>query len=195
MNVMREMLARYKQALIRVFMICLLLGGGCGCFILGKNRIQKYNREGAVLTQQIFEMEQLLAERESWEARSNWVKHRIPEFSGRDHAFNHLLAHLKKSLEEHQLTLKSHKFHRPTANQLVEMEKTDFFNKTTISVRILGKEKNIVKFIHELQHPERFTGIDHLEIVLGDRGLVCELEISQFFVIGGGVANLAGNNG
>lgn len=145
-------------------------------------RIYSFNEEDSALMSELFAMESLLESKEMWNARAEWIGERIPRFDTQNDAAHYLLRNLRGSLTENHLKFEDHFIHPRIAPTVVSLNDDGSYDRARLDITIRGREKDIVKWIHEIQEPGNFAGIDELEIELADFDLLCRLQISQWYV-------------
>ena len=163
-----------------------------GCIVLAfgltisatSRRIVTFHKTGLGLTREIFEMEALLSSRDLWEERAQWLLRNAPRFASEEEATNHLTDNLASSARQFGLNLlpREVKFPEkdpepPTWNE----ESTVVFDRVNTGMAVSGEERAIVEWIHSIQSPENFRGIDHMTIEATGNGLLCEVQVTQWY--------------
>ena len=162
----------------------LLLAFGAAVSATSK-RILSFHETGLVLTREIFEMEALLSSRELWEERSRWLRQNAPRFASEEEAARHLTEALANSAHQYKLTVQSREVELPQAIVTPpdwSNETSSVFDHALAGIAVSGEERAIVKWIHHIQSPEKFRGIDRVSIEANKDGLFCEVQVSQWYL-------------
>lgn len=154
--------------------LCLIPVG----IVTGK-KIYQYNEEGSVMMTRVFEMKTLLSSSETWDARAKWIDRKIPRFDSRNVAANYLLRNLGHEVADRGLRLTAHEIKQ--LDKFVALDDQSY-DRATVGITIKGEEKDIVALILELQTPGKFTGVDQMSLELDTYGLICHLQVSQWFL-------------
>ena len=175
------MIASVKRFLLFIVKVAVCIGIVMAAGFAIVDRIKKYNETGAVLTKRIFEMESILASKEEWEQRSLWIDQNVPRYRNREVALNALMDNVRETIIKHELDLEYR-------DEVVEMpgegwsDETDsIFDQASIEVIVSGSEKKIIHWIHDLQQPAKFTGIDRVAIEVDELGINCEVQVTQWY--------------
>lgn len=145
------------------------------------NCIREYNRVGIELTRSIYSLESELSSEELWEKRNHWINREIPRFTNSNQAASRLMEPLALSLSDHPVDLEFKQLVPSTRQFLSQMQADHHFNHSSAQVQVRGPIKEIVKWIHGLQKPGEFTGVEQIEVAFNDGTLTCETTIVQWW--------------
>ncbi|MDF1752138.1 MAG: hypothetical protein P1U89_05095 [Verrucomicrobiales bacterium] len=148
----------------------------------GVKRVHRYNNEGAALMHQLFEMNTLLSSKDTWYSRAEWISERIPRFDTQNGASLYLLDSLRGSSVQYGLEFGEHQIHPRKKAQAITTESFENFDRATVEVSIKGHEKDIVRWVHKIQTPGTFAGVDHIALEMDDFGMQCRLRVSQWYL-------------
>ena len=56
------------------------------------------------------------------------------------------------------------------------------FDRVRTAMVVSGEERAIVEWIHGIQSPENFRGIDRMAIEADKTGLLCEVQVTQWYL-------------
>jgi len=146
-------------------------------------RVQTYTRNGTEMTQKAHELKKLITDREKWNQRSLWVSQEVPRFIRHEEAKGQLVKVVNQEFERGGGDLDKLEIRHQQRTELTASSISDSFEKVAVELSFNGTEKEVISFIHRLQTPKNFVGVDHLAIDLTEYGeLSCEVRVTQWFL-------------
>lgn len=172
------------QLLVKIVVTgCIVLAFGVTISATSK-RIISFHQTGLGLTREIFEMEALISSRELWEKRAQWLRQNAPRFVSEKEATQHLSDDLTASARRFGLSLVPRQVELPPQEAeppAWNKESTVVFDRVHLGMVVSGEERAIVQWIHNIQAPENFRGIDRMAIDATEDGLFCEVQVTQWY--------------
>lgn len=170
-----------KKLLTTTFISAIVVSAFVALVLSVVHRVNTFNREGAELTRQIFEVKQQLAEAKKWKSQSQWVGESVPRLESRSVASDRLVKKVE-ALQKRFPELIIDEVRFGSAAEMFAGETEGHFDKSSVEFLMRGSEEKIIHLIHSLQQPDNFTSIDQIAIEASDKGrLLCEIRASQWF--------------
>lgn len=88
---------------------------------------------------------------------------------------------LAGSLSDHPVDLEFRQLVPSTRQYLSQVQGDHHFNHSSAQVLVRGSIKEILTWIHDLQKPGEFTGVEQIEVAYNDGSLACEATIVQWW--------------
>lgn len=145
------------------------------------NRIREYNRVGIELTRSIYSLESELSSQKLWKKRNHWIDREIPRFDSSNQAASRLMETLASSLSDHPVDLEFKELVPSTRQYLSQVQGDQHFNHSAAQVMVRGSIQEIVRWIHGLQKPADFTGVEQIEVAFNEGSLTCEATVVQWW--------------
>jgi hypothetical protein len=124
----------------------------------------------AELLIQLQDMESIVESKELWNNRELWLNENTPYHQSDVVASSKLLERVSSILKSHQLIVINQELTRSEEDEGADEESVQHFNHVSVQITAEGEVRNIVQCIHEIQTPQNFTGIDDLNLEVGESG-------------------------
>ena len=125
---------------------------------------------------QQLEIGDLLAERELWQARAEWLQTRQPVFTTRDQVDLELLGAVRTAAQKHGIEL--------VKETLPEAEDHPQYVEAVARVEAKGDLEAILRWLYELQKPQEFRAVTFFELIPEKEDptmLNCEAQVERWY--------------
>ncbi len=145
------------------------------------NTLLNFNQHSSSLAGQIYELKQLKLNGPNWQRKANQLDGRLPVFLDSKEAEESVTQLILESSRLHGLTLDYHQKQPRSAVEIYRAEQAAAFESSAIEVRVDGREEQVVRWLHSLQSPENFTGVDFIALEKAGMNITCEATVVQWY--------------
>ncbi|NNE92286.1 MAG: hypothetical protein HKN23_11615 [Verrucomicrobiales bacterium] len=174
-------MTKREKTLGWIFGVLLAVIGGGILFTTGIGKISEMRAQSRRLAERADELETVIRTRAVWEQRSEWITGAIPEFETAGKASAELISRVDTVTAQFGVEVEE----KELLPEIEDESEGGYFDSAGLKIRVTGPDESVVRFLHALQQPAKFTGVTALAIEPSAGGLSCEAEIRQFYSRGG----------
>lgn len=146
-------------------------------------RIKTYTREGSEMARTAYDLRTLITDQEEWAHKSLWVGQEVPRFIRHEEATEHLVSLVNRVIKDANLNIELREMRHQQQDELTSKKSVSRFENVSVEIAFRGEEKEVIAFVHRLQDPGNFAGVDHIAVDLTKFGrLSCEIKLTQWFL-------------
>ncbi|CAN5248765.1 hypothetical protein BH23VER1_BH23VER1_32280 [soil metagenome] len=172
---MRPLTSNEKR-LTALFGLIVIGGGAFLGFSTISNRKAALVAKEASLKNSLFQLENLMEEREHWLNLRQWVEERLVAYRSVDERDTYLITIIRNKAEDAGVEI-------TRGPQPLDPEVSPFYEETVVNVTVDGDIKGIVQWLYTLQDPEQFRAITSVKLTpkKEEGQLQCEITIEQWW--------------
>ncbi|WP_395735571.1 hypothetical protein [Prosthecobacter sp.] len=165
-----------ERRLLTILVVLALVAGSAilSQFLLRKQHLIERREESLALRQ--LEADGMLADKDLWHARQNWLQSTQPSMTSESQASNELLDTLVTAATKNDLVVQKRALQEPVTRP--------FYREVGVSLTLKGQLPAMFRWLHEMLEPSKFRAISVLKITPDEAdksAVVCTVIFSRFY--------------